>query len=958
MAQGNAKHDDNFKPTLIAVSTDDGVTPVRLEADPLTGALVVSATVSLDPTGLATDSNQTDGSQKTQIVDAGGEAVTVTGGKLDVNATAELAGETLPVSGASEGVAVAIVDGNGDQITSFGGGTQYTDGDADATPTGTVAMFDDAGTITAVSDTNPMPVSASIDTTGLATSAKQDTIIGHVDGIEGLLTTIDGDTGSIATSNAAIQTAVEGTLTVDGSGSTQPISHAALTELAAAIDTEVQVDVVGALPAGNNNIGDVDIASSVLPSGASTSANQTTIIGHLDGVEGLLTTIDADTSNLSVVGGGTEAAAIRVTLANNSTGVLSVDDNGSTLSIDDGGGAITVDGTVTAAAQPGVDIGDVTINNASIAVTQSGTWDEVGINDSGNSITVDATNLDVRDLSAASDSVTVHGDVGALDQLDLTNTNPIATAIVDGDGTQITSFGGGTQYTEGDEDASITGTAMMMEVAADIVEPVQGTVADGLLVNLGSNNDVTVSGVSTSAKQDTIIGHLDGVEGILTTIDGDTGNISTKIDTLAGAVSGNEVQVDVLSMPTTTVQATNLDIRDIDKASDDILVYANTAKDGSGTAYVPLVDTDGHLQVDVLSGGGAGVQYTEGDTDASITGTAMLWEDGSDTLRAVSATKPLPISNAGLDKLNGGTVELTAFQGGSWDVNQNSLNESDDDVRIYANTAKDGSGDAYIPLVDSSGHLQVDVLSAPSTAVTNAGLTALNGAISGSEVQVDVLSIAAGDNNIGNVDIVTLPGDVEADIDQIRDQIDLITPDIEEIRVDADAVRVATELIDDAIYVDDADWTADTSKHALVGGVTQVATTANTDGDVTPLTTNAMRELRTAIPESDLATAGTAHVKKYYTSTGAATDGIIWSPAAGKRWYVTDLIINVSAACTVTLEDDKAGGDETVMKFELAANSGITHSFNTPWFSGEDAADLLVTTSTGNIYITVTGYEV
>jgi hypothetical protein len=38
-----------------------------------------------------------------------------------------------------------------------------------------------------------------------------------------------------------------------------------------------------------------NVDSSALPSGASTSANQTTIIGHLDGVEGLLTTIDGDT---------------------------------------------------------------------------------------------------------------------------------------------------------------------------------------------------------------------------------------------------------------------------------------------------------------------------------------------------------------------------------------------------------------------------------------------------------------------------------------------------------------------------------------------------------------------------------------------------------------------------------------------------------------------------------------
>jgi hypothetical protein len=56
---------------------------------------------------------------------------------------------------------------------------------------------------------------------------------------------------------------VTGTVTVDGSGVTQPVSHTALTELAAAIDTEVQVDVVGALPAGDNNIGNVDLASAI-----------------------------------------------------------------------------------------------------------------------------------------------------------------------------------------------------------------------------------------------------------------------------------------------------------------------------------------------------------------------------------------------------------------------------------------------------------------------------------------------------------------------------------------------------------------------------------------------------------------------------------------------------------------------------------------------------------------------
>jgi len=52
------------------------------------------------------------------------------------------------------------------------------------------------------------------------------------------------------------------------------------------------------------------------------------------------TTFPASTG---VTGGGTESGAQRVTIANNSTGVLSVDDNGASL---------TVDGTVTAGIQP------------------------------------------------------------------------------------------------------------------------------------------------------------------------------------------------------------------------------------------------------------------------------------------------------------------------------------------------------------------------------------------------------------------------------------------------------------------------------------------------------------------------------------------------------------------------------------------------------------------------------
>lgn len=163
---------------------------------------------------------------------------------------------------------------------------------------------------------------------------------------------------------------------------------------------------------------------------------------------------------------------------------------------------------------------------------------------------------------------------------------------------------------------------------------------------------------------------------------------------------------------------------------------------------------------------------------------------------------------------------------------------------------------------------------------------------------VDVLSIAAGDNNIGNVDIASIAAG-----DNNIGNVDIVT---------APAIAAGTNAI----------------------------------GKLLP-------------PDIDVTT-HTNYAKKYYTNSGAVTDGIIWSPAAGKRWHVVSLVINVSAAATVTLEDDKAGGDEAVAKWEFAANSGVVINFGEkyPLASGEDAADLLITTSAGNVYVTCTGYEV
>jgi hypothetical protein len=216
--------------------------------------------------------------------------------------------------------------------------------------------------------------------------------------------------------------------------------------------SEMQVDVVAALPAGTNNIGDVDVLSIipgtgatnlgkaidtatggtdtgvlalatrddalssltpaegdnvqlrtdangalwVIPSGTVTvgthavtqsgtwtvdlgatdnavldniDADLTTIIGHVDGLEALLTTIDGDTGTLAVVGNGAAATALRVSLANDSTGIIAT--VGAVTAITNALPAGT-NAIGKLAANSGVDIGDVDVTSISAGTNNIG----------------------------------------------------------------------------------------------------------------------------------------------------------------------------------------------------------------------------------------------------------------------------------------------------------------------------------------------------------------------------------------------------------------------------------------------------------------------------------------------------------------------------------------------------------------------------------------------------------
>jgi len=90
--------------------------------------------------------------------------------------------------------------------------------------------------------------------------------------------------------------------------------------------------------------------------------------------------------------------------------------------------------------------------------------------------------------------------------------------------------------------------------------------------------------------------------------------------------------------------------------------------------------------------------------------------------------------------------------------------------------------------------------------------------------------VAGGAGAVGaTVQRVTLASDDPAVVDLAAIEVLLGTMD-----ADTGAIKTAIELLDNALYVDDAAWTDSTSSHLLVGGLYQSSPQTITDGDVGP----------------------------------------------------------------------------------------------------------------------------
>lgn len=316
-----------------------------------------------------------------------------------------------------------------------------------------------------------------ISTAGLATEAKQDAQIVILQQIE------DNTDGleALATSGNASLTSIDGKVLTDTQlrASPVPVSGPLTnTQLRA-----TPVDVLGPLTNTELRASAVPVsaASLPLPTGASTSANQATEIASLASIDSKI--IAADTDNVTVVSSALPTGA--------STSAAQTTGNSSLSSIDS---KVLTDTQLRASPVPVS--GTVSTNGLTDAELRAS---PVAVDGSGVVQPVSATNLDIRDLSSASDSVAAaQSGTWNITNVSGTVSLPAGAATAANQSTEIASLAS----IDGKVPANLTVTSTRLLVdGSGVTQPVSAASLP------------LPSGASTSAAQTTGNSSLSSIDG-------------------------------------------------------------------------------------------------------------------------------------------------------------------------------------------------------------------------------------------------------------------------------------------------------------------------------------------------------------------------------------------------------------------------------------------------------------
>ena len=203
---------------------------------------------------------------------------------------------------------------------------------------------------------------------------------------------------------------------------------------------------------------------------------------------------------------------------------------------------------------------------------------------------------------------------------------------------------------------------------------------------------------------------------------------------------------------------------------------AHKITDGTDTVTITTVGSDKALDVNVVQTTGSG---SGGDASAAnqVLQTALLTTIDADTGNISTKTDTVATNTTTLaGTVTGGRVQVDSSttnvaQSGSWTVIADAgvgLTDVATQTTLAAINTKlvTGTDIGDVTINNAAGASAVNIQDGGNTitvdgtvAVTNAGITTIAGAVSGTEMQVDVLTlpaIPAGTNNIGDVDVLSI----------------------------------------------------------------------------------------------------------------------------------------------------------------------------------------------------------
>lgn len=407
----------------------------------------------------------------------------------------------------------------------------------------------------------------------------------------------------------------------------------------------------------------------------------------------------------------------------------------------------------------------------------------------------------------------------------------------------------------------------------------------------------------------------------------------------------------------------------------DKLTMAGVVRKDSAAALVDtdgdrtqlITDADGKLWVNAGAGGSAGTQYTEGDTDATITGTALMWEDASDTLRAVSAAKPLPISDAGGSLTVDGTVTVQDG-GGSITVDGTFWQATQPVSGTFWQATQPVSGPltdaqlraAVVPISDGGGSLTVD------------GSVTATGPLTDTQLRATAVPVSDGGSTLSIDDgagSITVDGTFWQATQPVSGTFWQATQPVSGTVIsNQGSAGTAWEVVGDV-----ANDIAVPANPVTVGGraSTALPTAVSADGDsVYAWLLRNGAQMTALLPHLGWIGEPYTLTSKTVQVTTAQTGSDVWSPASGKKLVITYFQMQAGGTTAATVQlwfganadtSYTRGSDLSLFDGEFAPSATLKPGIAQTglWIASAADHEVHLTTSAGiTLTVTLWGYEI